>query len=230
MLIVDWWTICIIISNLLHVLGFIFLLSQVEEVFVRQQDLMIGCGTGLCWLSLTKYLQYSPEMYALPATMLGAGRQILLALISSMPIFVGVAYFCMSLFGGYTGRFRSLEASLYQLWALSNGDEVQNIYHALIGPRLILGSLFCYVWVFFTNNGIMPLLLALSEDGFIKQAKDPKFSWLSDDLTDPVGDTLVNEPEAEEETPGACKEQVLSALNTQLINAQINSEGVNSRH
>ena len=48
----------------------------------------------------------------------------------------------------------------------------------------------------------MPIFLAMSEDGFIKQAKNPKFHWLSDDLTDPVDNTLLKEPDVEEEVPG----------------------------
>ena len=85
------------------------------------------------------------------------------------------------------------------MWALANGDEVQNVYHSLYGPNIVLSAVFCYVWVFFTNNGIMKLFLAISEDGFIRQAKNPRFGWLSEELKDPM-ESLANE-DAEEETP-----------------------------
>jgi hypothetical protein len=112
MLIVDYWTLCILLSNMLHILGFVFLIIPMDDVYVKQQDFMIGCGTSLCWLSVTKYLQYSKDFYTLPATMLGAGRQIFMVMISATPIFMGIAYFMMSAFAGDCYRFRSLDRSL----------------------------------------------------------------------------------------------------------------------
>ena len=116
-------------------------------------------------------------------------------MISATPIFMGIAYFLMSSFVNY--RFRSLDYSLIQMWSLANGDEVQNVYHSLYGPNVIVSVLFCYIWVFFTNNAIMPLFLAISEDGFLRQAKNPRFGWLSEDFLDPVN-SLVHEEEDED--------------------------------
>ena len=56
--------------------------------------------------------------------MLGAGRQILMVMISATPIFMGIAYFMMSAFGGDCYRFRSLDIALMQMWSLANGDEI----------------------------------------------------------------------------------------------------------
>jgi hypothetical protein len=56
--------------------------------------------------------------------MLGAGRQILLALISALPIFIGLSYFCICQFGSFSYRFANLRQSLILLWAISNGDEI----------------------------------------------------------------------------------------------------------
>jgi hypothetical protein len=167
MLLVDYWTLSIIFANVAHIIGMLMILSPSSSI-IQSQNVIIGCGTGLIWLSLTKYLQYNKEMYALPGTMLGAGRQILLALISSLPIFVGLAYFCVSQFGSFSWRFATLRESLIMLWATSNGDECQNVYHHLTGGSFLMGAIFCYGWIFFSNNCITPTFLALSEDGYIK--------------------------------------------------------------
>lgn len=45
-----------------------------------------------------------------------------------------------------------------------------------------MGSIFCFVWVFFSNNCIMPTFLAISEDGYIQQSQTSKFRWLEDDV------------------------------------------------
>ena len=56
--------------------------------------------------------------------MLGAGRQILMVMISATPIFMGIDYFMMSAFGGDCYRFRSLDIALMQMLSLANGDEI----------------------------------------------------------------------------------------------------------
>jgi uncharacterized membrane protein len=96
MLLVDYWTLGIILSNIFHIIGMTMIIFPDISSVLRQLDMIVGIGTALIWLTLTKYLQYSKEMYTLPGTMLGAGRQILLALISALPIFIGLAYFCVS--------------------------------------------------------------------------------------------------------------------------------------
>lgn len=168
MLLVDYWTLVIILSNLFHIMGMAMIIAPDSETHLGTQDLFIGCGTALTWLSLTKYLQYSKSMYTLPATMLGAGRQILMALISALPIFIGLAYFAVSQFGSFSWRFATLRGSLIMLWSTSNGDECQNVYHHLTDASFLMGALFCYGWIFFSNNCITPSFLAISEDGYIK--------------------------------------------------------------
>jgi hypothetical protein len=74
MLLVDYWTLTIILANIFHIVGMSMILFPAESLVIREQDKVVGVGTGLIWLSLTKYLQYSKQMYTLPGTMLGAGR------------------------------------------------------------------------------------------------------------------------------------------------------------
>ena len=76
-----------------------------------------------------------------------------------------------------------------------------------------MSSLFCYLWVFFTNNAIMPLFLAISEDGFLQQAKNPRFSWLSEDFKDPVN-SLTHEDSDEDETPQNDDRELFQTINT----------------
>mmetsp|Transcript_10034 Transcript_10034/g.15271 ORF Transcript_10034/g.15271 Transcript_10034/m.15271 type:complete len:279 (-) Transcript_10034:836-1672(-) len=167
MRILDYWTLVVIFSNLLHILGAICVIIPDYFVNVASDDLLIGLGTGLIWLSLMKYLQYSNAFYTLPATMLSAGYQILQAAVSAIPIIVGLAFCCMGFFGA-SWRFSSIHESIIMLFTIMNGDEVQNIYHNLIGISFVLGAGFAYFWVFVSNNLITPTFLAISEDGYIK--------------------------------------------------------------
>jgi len=46
-------------------------------------------------------------------------------------------------------------------------------------------AVFTYSWIWFSNNMVHNAYLALLEDGYVKQGKSSKFSWLRDDLEDP---------------------------------------------
>lgn len=85
--------------------------------------MLIGFGTFLIYLTLLKYVQYDHEFYVLPATMWRAGQVILAAFVSTLPIMLGLSFFCMTYFGS-SDRFASLDRSVIMLWASMNGDEV----------------------------------------------------------------------------------------------------------
>lgn len=122
---IDTWTIVIIISNWFHIMGVMFELSPQDQLKISNQtiELVMGLGTFFIWLSLLKYFQYSQQYYILPATMIGAGQVIMVALVSAFPIIVGLAFFCMTQFG-YSWRFTSLDRSIIMLWCIMNGDEL----------------------------------------------------------------------------------------------------------
>ena len=73
------------------------------------------------------------------------------------------------------------------------------MYHNLLPINFVMACVFCYVWVFVSNNVITPVFLAISEDGFLEQRRKSKFSWLSDrtDLKDPCESELFKDELAE---------------------------------
>mmetsp|Transcript_7867 Transcript_7867/g.13191 ORF Transcript_7867/g.13191 Transcript_7867/m.13191 type:complete len:265 (-) Transcript_7867:555-1349(-) len=180
MQIVDYWTLIIIIGNISHILGCFFQFLPDQFLQISIQDFVMGLGTFITWLSATRYLQYSKSMNTFPATMISAGKIILLAVISSLPLIIGIAFMCLCQFG-MSWRFQTLSGALMQLISLMNGDEVQNIYHNLVPLNFVIGFFFCFTWVFFSNNCLTPTFLAISEDGYIEQSQQTKFGWLEDD-------------------------------------------------
>jgi len=73
MLIVDEWTSIIIISNILQIIGIILDIANDHDFNIEIQNIFLGLSTFLIWLSLMKYLQYSPDYYVLPNTITHAG-------------------------------------------------------------------------------------------------------------------------------------------------------------
>lgn len=102
-----------------------------------------------------------------------------------MPIIIGVGIFCMTQFGS-SYRFSSLDLSVMMLWSLMNGDEVQNIYHALIPISLFGATVVLYTWVFMSNNWLGNFFLAITEDGYIYSKRMPLNRWIKEDVEDPV--------------------------------------------
>jgi hypothetical protein len=112
MLLVDYWSFVVILANIMHIAGMSIAIFPTDSLDIKEQDFLVGGGTALIWCSLTKYLQHSKEMYALPATIIGSGRHIVMAFISVLPIFIGVAYFCVTIFGSFSWRFGSLRDAI----------------------------------------------------------------------------------------------------------------------
>ena len=98
--------------------------------------------------------------------MISAGRIILVAAMTSLPMIIGVAFFCCTQYGMFW-RFKSLDWGIIMLWASMNGDEIQNLYHFMKPLSFLVTAMFCYLWVFFGNNFITPFFLAINEDGYI---------------------------------------------------------------
>ena len=122
---IDNWTLVIIVSNILHIFGLMMELAPANLLGINFGFLnfLMGMGTFLIWISLLKYFQYSQDFYILPETMLSAGQIILAALVSAIPIIVGIAFYCMTEFG-FVWRFSSLDNSIIMLWSIMNGDEL----------------------------------------------------------------------------------------------------------
>lgn len=183
----------------------------------------MGIGTFLIWLSLLKYFQYSQSFYILPATMLGASQVIMVALISAVPIIVGIAFFCMTNFG-FCWRFNTLDKSIIMLWAIMNGDEVQNIFYYTKMIHFLTAIIFCYGWVWFSNNFITPFFLAINEDGYIGQKRHLRYNWLENTLEDPGAKNIVVEEanEDQEELPEHSIDKFLKRMrDTQFIQLDI---------
>jgi len=54
-------------------MALIFEIFPDSLLLIRNQEMAMGLGTFLIWLSMMKYLQYSHSYYILAATMASAG-------------------------------------------------------------------------------------------------------------------------------------------------------------
>jgi hypothetical protein len=150
--IVDVWTMVITLANLMHIYAIliIFFPWLNNSMYGDPVDIYFGVGTFFIWLSMTMYLQFDDELNILPATVKMVSIPMLQQLISTIPIIVGLAFFNVSFFG-HCWRFNNVPKSIMMLWSMWNGDEVQNLYHALSPVSIVLGPLMLYFWILFSN-------------------------------------------------------------------------------
>jgi len=197
MLLIDYWTVVIIISNLCHFFGLMFLISPLELLSDEKKDLLIGLGTFLIYLSLLKYFQYSQEFYMIPGTMINSSKAIISAFVTFIPVFMGIGFFCMTNFGLYW-RFKSLDYSCMLIWSVIQADELQNLYHFMIPFSFLLTNVFLYIWVFFSNEFIQSYFLAHNEDGYVEQKQHLRYNWLQNSLADPGHLQVITSEEQED--------------------------------
>jgi len=72
-----------------------------------------------------------------------------------------------------------------------------------------MGPFFLYLWVWFSNNCIQNVFLAMVEDGYVMQSRESTFSWLTDDLKDPDQNRIIGE-ESDEEIQYTCDQFIKS--------------------
>ena len=120
--ITDPWTAMLVASNIFHLTGLTFEFVRSDEAEIYQ-DLLVGLGTFFLYFSLVKYLRYSSTYNSLISTLIRSGTAVISSFAALIPIFIGVAIYCMTQFGA-SYRFGSLDLSVMMLWALLLGDEL----------------------------------------------------------------------------------------------------------
>ena len=99
--IMDMWAIVIMIANIFHIIGILTILFPhlIPLSTTSSSDTIFGFGTFLIWLSLTMYLQFDDDFNILPATTKIVFMPILRQFVQTIPIIIGLTFFCLSYFG-----------------------------------------------------------------------------------------------------------------------------------
>lgn len=171
---VDVWTISILLANGLHsvcCILFLFPKSFENETLINLRELYLfnGLATFIIIFTFTKYVEYNHKNNLFTETISVIQSPLIKMFVSTIPIMIGISYFCIGYFGMSSWRFRRLDTSMAMLWALWNGDEIQNVYYYLAPINYFVTFLFCYTWVWFSNNMVHNAFLALLEDGYTMQ-------------------------------------------------------------
>lgn len=64
------------------------------------------------------------------------------------------------------------------LYAMIQGDELQDVFRDLTSIQMLAGLIFLYTWVFFGMAVITNTFIAIVEQGFLSTKRMTRFEWL----------------------------------------------------
>lgn len=121
------WSLVILLSNTLQIFGTIlYILRYFVPLFYS--EFFIGFGCMLCWVSLTRYLEHTKEFSFLSRTISYAFPDVMRHLINVLPYYIGFGLLGVSIFW-MSYRFRYPNVAIFNLFALSVGDEISNTFN-----------------------------------------------------------------------------------------------------
>jgi len=85
-------------------------------------------------------------------------------------------------------RFRDSTNAMMTMFYIMNGD---TMFDTITGIRQVspaLTFIWSYLWIWFGNNVIVNITLAMVEDGYLEQKNHGKDDWLIKNTVDPADD------------------------------------------
>ncbi|CDW79317.1 UNKNOWN [Stylonychia lemnae] len=193
----NYWSIVIVIGNFFQIFGSVMFLGR-DIIPLMTQNLFVGLGNFLCWVSITKYVEHAPAYSFFSRTISYSGPDICRNLINVIPLFIGFAMLGMSLFWeGY--RFRNPSIAFFSLYCIMMGDEISNTFNEVMQINTIVGGIFVFLFVFMSMQVMMNIFLIIIGDSYSVIKDKHKYDWLEEE-------NLIKEGEE-----GGEEEEVLSS-------------------
>ena len=164
---ISYWTIVIILSNLIHIT---VTLQQVARINPEIQDGLqaIGVATLLSWFSLNSYLVYSKDYACLANTITASSVHVMNGLVGILPVFLGVSALCVPCLGG-SFRFKDWASATFTCFYNILGDTVFDTWSGAEQVNFLFANLWAYCWIFFGTNVVINITLAQVESGYLRQ-------------------------------------------------------------
>lgn len=162
---------------------------------------MCGFGCMFAYFGLVQYLDYSAKYSFIMKTFTHALPILLRTMVGILPIFIAVVLLSICLFSAST-RFKDATYASMNLYAMIQGDELQDVFRDLTSIQMLTALLFLYLWVFFGMTVITNTFIAIVEQGFLDTKKMSRFAWLKQGTAAAGGDDDANNKKEEENEGG----------------------------
>ena len=101
--------------------------------------------------------------------------------VGIVPIFIGYALLCVTVFWNDRHYFPGFADTCYTLFAMMNGDSILDNFHSTSGKNFFLGQLTMYSFVFISICVWQNMNLVIIEDAYMNVKYKSAHSWLTGD-------------------------------------------------
>jgi len=169
------WSLVIIISNILVIIGSLFLMLNTKTVN-ETGELIIGLGAMLTWCSLIKFYENLKGYNVITSTLENSAEIFFKALAGVFPVFIGFGVLGTCIFWR-SHRFNSLSTTLFSLFAVMNGDMIFDCWHDIDSIDYFLAQLYLYSFIFISVCVVLNAFIVIIEDGYIMQKYFSRTDW-----------------------------------------------------
>lgn len=137
----------------------------------------MGVSLSLTWISLIRYLTYTPKIAPLPNTIVGSARQVANGSVGLLPLLIGFSFLAStSLYMNF--RFKDPCAACFVIMYNMNGDTLFDTIYGSLQWSKFFTMVWSYFAVVFASFVYIKITLAMIEDGYVFNKYKRQFDWL----------------------------------------------------
>ena len=168
---VSLWTVGSLLSNILEIIACVtfFCVSKVSlDTYYRA----VGFGCFFAWVTTIKYLEWSPNSYAIINTLRRSFSTLWRYVLGILPIFMAFVFLAMTLFWK-SGNYNDVPQAMITSFALLNGDTVYGFFSTNVGVNFLGGYLYMFIFLVLFITAIHNLFISIIGEGFDSLKSNP---------------------------------------------------------
>lgn len=124
-----------------------------------------GASAFLTWITICQYFEHFPAFYTTFTTMSKGSREVARFLLSILPLYTGFAFLGASLFW-QTDFFSSPAKSFNMLFALVNGDTMDDCFNGVMNVSGYIGPIYLYAYIGIFMYVILNVNITIIQEAF----------------------------------------------------------------
>ena len=169
--------------EILNIIGNIFQLgSGISGIFDKENinastEILVGFGSMFAYFGIGKYLDYSPKYSTIYKTLFFAFPNVVIFLISILPVFLGFSFLALCIFWR-SERFTNVSDTMFNLFAIINGDSVYDIISDITKVSYFLGQLYGYIFCILFIVVVMNVFVSIINEAYISSKMLDQGHWI----------------------------------------------------
>ena len=169
--------------EILNIIGNIFqLVSGISGIFDKENinastEILVGFGSMFAYFGLGKYLDYSPKYSTIYKTLFFAFPNVVIFLISILPVFLGFSFLALCIFWR-SERFTNVSDTMFNLFAIINGDSVYDIISDITKVSYFLGQIYGYIFCILFIVVVMNVFISIINEAYISSKMLGQGHWI----------------------------------------------------